>query len=130
MDAAQPDAGPAADALVRWRPRSGRLRHPALARLLSASPVGPDTDRARHAAIAERLRRVAERGRRNGELDPDWLVAAAVGLAHLAGEKQDAGRMSEAAAAGAPCEPAENPRGPRREAVSGSEREAAGARAT
>jgi AcrR family transcriptional regulator len=104
IDEAEPDAGAAADALIRVLEAAAApaRRHPALTRRISALPIASDADRDRHALIAGRLRRVIERGRRSGEfdaqLDSDWLVAAAIGLAHLAAETQDAGRMTATAA--------------------------------
>ncbi|NGO70146.1 TetR/AcrR family transcriptional regulator [Streptomyces boncukensis] len=104
MDAAEPDAGPAADALLRVLDASAEplSRFPALVRRISALPVGPGADRERHAPVAERLARVVRRGRRAGEFDDrppvDWLVTVVIGLAHAASEERDAGRMTGAQA--------------------------------
>ncbi|MGI5419506.1 TetR/AcrR family transcriptional regulator [Actinomadura luteofluorescens] len=104
MDAADPDAGPAADALVRLLDAAARTagRHPALTRRISAVPVSPRADHERHEPVADRIGRVIERGRRGGEFDDrlpvGWLVAAAIALAHAASEERQAGRMPGAVA--------------------------------
>ncbi|MCD0442511.1 TetR/AcrR family transcriptional regulator [Glycomyces sp. A-F 0318] len=102
MDEAEPDAGAAADALIRVLDAAAApaRRHRALTRLIGALPVEPDADRERHAPIADRLASVVERGQRSGEFDTrlraDWLAAAAVRLAHLAAETQEAGQTPAA----------------------------------
>ncbi|MES9543421.1 TetR family transcriptional regulator [Actinomadura sp. NPDC000600] len=99
MDAADLDTGPAADALVRLLDAAAREaeRHPVLTRRISTVPVGPEADRDRHAPVADRIRQVIERGRRDGEFDDrlpvGWLVAATITLAHAASEERQAGRM-------------------------------------
>lgn len=104
MDAADLDAGPAADALMRMLDAGAQVtrRHPVLLQLIGAHPVGPQAEHDRHAPVAERIRRVIERGRRTGEFDDrlplDWLVAATIRLGHAASEEQDAGRLSATAA--------------------------------
>lgn len=104
MDEAAPEAGADADALIRVLEAAAApaRRHPALTRLISALPTEPDADRDRHAPIADRLRRVIERGQDSGAFDtrlrPQWLAAAAIGLAHLAAETQEAGDMPAAEA--------------------------------
>jgi AcrR family transcriptional regulator len=104
MDAVDLDAGPAADALVRLLDAAAREaeRHPVLTRRISAVPVGPEADRDRHAPVADRIRRVIERGRRDGEFDDrlpvGWLVAVTITLAHAASEERQAGRMDGASA--------------------------------
>lgn len=105
IDAADLDSGPAADALLRLldagRPASGR--HPVLLQKLASLPVSPQADRHRHAPVAERLKRIVQRGQQAGEFDsrlsPDWLVAVTVKLGHAAGEEVDAGRMTRDEAA-------------------------------
>lgn len=100
MDAADPDAGPAADALLRLLDASAQTarRFPVLLQKFSALPVSPQTDHDRHSPVAERIKRVVQRGQHAGEfndqLPPDWLVTVAIKLAHAASEEQDAGRMS------------------------------------
>ncbi|MFG1852736.1 TetR/AcrR family transcriptional regulator [Actinomadura geliboluensis] len=101
MDAAAPDDGPAAEALLRVLDAAERAarRSPALLRRISELPVGAQADRDRHAPITDRIARVVERGRRSGEFDDrlplDWLVSVTVRLAHAAGEERAAGRMSD-----------------------------------
>lgn len=99
LDAAALDTGPADQALVRllevgW---SSMDSHPFLLHL-STAPVSPDQDRDRHAPVLERLRKVVERGRREGDIDPalatDWVLAAVLALGHAAGEEVRAGRMT------------------------------------
>lgn len=104
MDAANPDTGPAADALLRMLDAGAQVtgRYPVLLQLISAHPVSPEADHDRHAPVADRIRRVIQRGRRTGEFDDrlpvDWLVAATIRLGHAASEEQDAGRLSATAA--------------------------------
>lgn len=103
MDAVDLDAGPAADALMRLLDTgmSAARRYPVLLQRISALPVGPQAGRDQHRPVADRIERVILRGREAGEFDDrlpvDWLVAAAIGLGHLASEERDAGRMSETA---------------------------------
>lgn len=107
MDAADLDAGTATEALLRLLEASGRAarRHPVLLRTIAALPMDPGADQERHAPVAERLRRVIQRGRESGEFDralpADWLVTATVALGHAAAAEGDAGRMSGDAAAAA-----------------------------
>ncbi|TDC19661.1 TetR/AcrR family transcriptional regulator [Streptomyces sp. 8K308] len=106
MDAARPDEGPAPAALLRvldaaWR---ASLEHPALLRL-AARPAPPEEDRTRHAPIADRIARVLQRGRADGDFDPSpalsWQVAAVIALSHATGEEIRAGRLSAADAVAA-----------------------------
>ncbi|WP_345596886.1 TetR/AcrR family transcriptional regulator, partial [Streptomyces marokkonensis] len=105
MDATDLDAGSAADALLRLLDVSNRTagRYPALLQKTSLLPADPQTDRNRHAPVAERLKRVIQRGRAtgefNGRLSPDWLVAVTINLGHAASGEVDAGRMSREEAA-------------------------------
>jgi AcrR family transcriptional regulator len=101
MDAADLDSGPAGEALLRLLDAADRTarRHPALLRAAAALPPAPHPagDR-RHAAVAERLRRIVQRGQKSGEFDAslgaDWLAAAVISLAHAASEEAAAGRMT------------------------------------
>lgn len=100
MDAAELQAGPATDALLRLLD-AGKLvarRYPVLLQKISALPVSPQADHDRHTPVADRIRLVIQRGQQAGEFDDrlpaDWLVAVTVKLAHTASEEQDAGRMS------------------------------------
>ncbi|WP_020667515.1 TetR/AcrR family transcriptional regulator [Amycolatopsis nigrescens] len=105
MDAVELDSGPAADALLRLLDASGRLagRYSVLLQHTSSLPVSKEDDHERHAPVADRLRKVIQRGQANGEFDdrlaPGWLVAVTISLAHTAGEEVDARRMSETEAA-------------------------------
>ncbi|MFD0662572.1 TetR/AcrR family transcriptional regulator [Thermocatellispora tengchongensis] len=105
MDAADLDAGSAADALLRLLDAGSRTagRYPVLLRRISSLPLSPQADRDRHAPVADRLRRVIRRGRENGEFDDglplDWQVAVTIKLGHAAGEEAEAGRMSDEEAA-------------------------------
>jgi AcrR family transcriptional regulator len=100
MDAADLDTGPATDALFRLLDAGNRTsgRYPVLFRKLGALPVSPHADHQRHAPIADRLKRIVQRGRETGEFDnrlsPDWLVTVTIKLGHTASEEVDGGRMS------------------------------------
>ncbi|MCT2589772.1 TetR/AcrR family transcriptional regulator [Streptomyces sp. N2-109] len=105
MDASDLETGPAADALLRLLDAGSRTarRYPGLLQMTASLPVSAQADHARHAPVADRLRRVIERGQQAGEFDgrfsPDWLVAVTVKLGHAAAEEADAGRMSDEQAA-------------------------------
>ncbi|MFC9997780.1 TetR/AcrR family transcriptional regulator [Nocardia sp. NPDC127526] len=104
MDAAEPDSGPAIEALLRVLDAAAAEagRYPALLQRINALPVSAQDDRDRHTSIADRIAQVIERGRATGEFDDglpvDWLVAVTIRLAHTASEERDSGRMSAAAA--------------------------------
>jgi AcrR family transcriptional regulator len=104
MDAADLDAGPAADALLRLLD-AGAATSQRYHRVMSTSgslPVSPEADRERHAPVADRLKHVIQRGQRAGEFDDgrsaDWLVAVVISLGHAAAEQVESGRMSSAQA--------------------------------
>ncbi|BCJ29367.1 TetR/AcrR family transcriptional regulator [Actinocatenispora sera] len=92
MDAVETDSGTAGDALLRLLAagRQSTDRYPALLQQIATQPVGPDTDRLRHAPVADRIERVIRRGQRTGEFDDrlpaDWLAAAVIALAHAAAD--------------------------------------------
>ncbi|MFD0899724.1 TetR/AcrR family transcriptional regulator [Actinomadura sediminis] len=104
MDAADLDAGPAAEALLRLLDAGARTagRYPVLMRQISELPADPHEDAERHTEIADRLRRIIRRGRQMGEFDDrlpvDWLVAAVIRLSHAASAERDAGRLPGAEA--------------------------------
>lgn len=104
MDAADLDTGPAVDALMRVLDAGAQVtgRYPVLVQLISAHPVGPEADHDRHTPVADRIRRVIQRGRSAGEFDDrlpvDWLVAAIIRLGHAASEEAQAGRLTAPAA--------------------------------
>lgn len=97
LDAAEPEKGPPADALVRLLDASWRAleRYPFLGQL---PPLRPDESHDLHRPIIERFERLIRRGERAGAFDrrltPSWLVAALIGLAHTAGREVAAGRMT------------------------------------
>lgn len=105
MDAAEPDAGPAADALMRVLQAGAQTaeRYPVLTRRIGSLPVSPEADRERHAPVADRISRVIRRGQESGEFDDrlpsGWLAAVIIKIGHAAGEEVKAGRMSGAEAA-------------------------------
>ncbi|MET8142114.1 TetR/AcrR family transcriptional regulator [Sphaerisporangium sp. NPDC005288] len=107
MDAADPDSGPAADALMRVLQAGARTaeRYPVLTKRISSLPVSPQVDQERHAPVADRINRVIQRGQQSGEFDnrlpSDWLAAVIIKIGHAAGEEVDAGRMSRSEAANA-----------------------------
>ncbi|WP_063059490.1 TetR/AcrR family transcriptional regulator [Nocardia sienata] len=100
MDAAEPDEGPAAEALLRVFDAASREsgRYPTLLQQINGLPTAAAQDRARHAPIADRIERVIERGQATGEFDSrlpaGWLVVAAIHLAHAASEERGSGRMT------------------------------------
>jgi TetR/AcrR family transcriptional repressor of mexCD-oprJ operon len=103
LEAAQPDAGPALEALQRlitvsWRELE---RHNATARE-AAEQLTPEVQRRTHTAAQRQLRRLIERGRREGafrsDVSADWLVTSCMALMHAAVDEVRAGRMSATAA--------------------------------
>ncbi|WPO76662.1 MULTISPECIES: TetR/AcrR family transcriptional regulator [unclassified Streptomyces] len=104
MDAADLGTGPAADALMRMLDAAAQVtgRYPVLLQVISAHPVSSQADYDRHTPVADRIRRVIQRGRQTGDFDNrlpvDWLVAATIRLGHAASEEQDTGRLSAPAA--------------------------------
>ncbi|MEE6262226.1 TetR/AcrR family transcriptional regulator [Plantactinospora sonchi] len=104
MDAADPDSGPAADALIRVLQAGAQTagRYPGLVQQISSLPVSPQLDQDRHAPVADRINRVVRRGQQSGEFDSnlpsDWLASVIIRIGHAAGEEVDAGRMTSAQA--------------------------------
>ncbi|MEU7830950.1 TetR/AcrR family transcriptional regulator [Nonomuraea sp. NPDC049129] len=100
IDATEPQAGPATDALLRLLDASDQTarRYPALLQKISTLPVSPQADHDRHSSVADRIGQVIERGQQAGEFDDrlplGWLVAATVKLAHSASEERQADRMT------------------------------------
>lgn len=98
IDAAEPEAGPADEALQRlvgawWGSVARHAR--VLEALASVSPTRDDVH-AFHGPILTRVEALIERG---GFTEPTpWLTAAFLGLMHTAAEEVAAGRLSEAAA--------------------------------
>lgn len=97
MDAAEPDRGPPAAALVRLLDASWQTveRYPFV---FQPQPMSPQESHAVHRPILERFERVIRRGQDIGDFDrrlsPTWLLAATIGLAHAAGEEVGGGRMT------------------------------------
>ncbi|MFC9897882.1 TetR/AcrR family transcriptional regulator [Nocardia sp. NPDC127579] len=104
MDAALPDDGPAAEALLRVLDAAAgeSARYPVLLQQINALPATPETAREQHTPIADRLARVIRRGQAAGEFDASlplaWLVSVTIRLAHAAAEEAAGGRMSAEAA--------------------------------
>lgn len=104
MDAAGPDTGPAADAILRVLDAARRAssRYPSLLRRFSSTASSAEDGREQHEPVAERLRRIVERGQLAGEFDrqppADWLVTVIIQLGHAAAGEADAGRLSPAEA--------------------------------
>jgi AcrR family transcriptional regulator len=103
MDGAEPDAGPAGEALDRllaacWTELD---RHGAMARA-SAEYVPAERLRASHHALLVRLAQLIKRGRREGvfrsDLSGDWLVTVFYALLHAAGDDVRAERATSAEA--------------------------------
>jgi TetR/AcrR family transcriptional regulator, mexCD-oprJ operon repressor len=103
LDAAEPTAGPVADALDRviaaaWRAldRHGAIAEGAAARL------SPDALARAHEGGHQRLHDLFERGRREGafrtDLPTDWLVSSCFALIHACGQEVRAGRLDAASA--------------------------------
>lgn len=101
MDAAGPDQGTAIDALLRVLDASIAVAHeyPVLVQRIGIPSIGREGDEERQAPVVDRLRRVIERGQRDGEfgaeLSADWLVTVVIALAHAGCGEVDAGRMSD-----------------------------------
>lgn len=97
MDAAEPDKGPPAAALLRLLDASWRTteRYPYL---FHTAPMSPEESHDRHRPILDRYERVIRRGQDTGDFDPrlspTWLLAATIGLAHAASEEVSADRMT------------------------------------
>jgi AcrR family transcriptional regulator len=103
MDAADIDAGPAGEALLRWLDASWRMldRYPLLLHP-SIATTGTAQAHEQHAPIIDRLLRLITRGQEAGDFDrhlaPGWLVTATMALGHAAGDEVAAGRISRAQA--------------------------------
>ncbi len=99
IDAADLDAGPPAQALVRfleigWQALEG---DPFLPRL-PTPPMSRQQALDRHEPVLDRLKALVTRGQRTGDFNRDlpasWLLSATVALGHAAGEEVRAGRMT------------------------------------
>jgi TetR/AcrR family transcriptional repressor of mexCD-oprJ operon len=103
LDAAEPDSGPPIEALERlvnvsWRELE---RHKATGRS-AAEQLTPEAQRRTHEAARRPIRRLIERGRREGvfrsDVSADWLATSCIALMHAAVDEVRAGRMGAAAA--------------------------------
>ncbi|MBO8193443.1 TetR/AcrR family transcriptional regulator [Streptomyces oryzae] len=99
MAAADPDSGPAAEALLRLldAAEGATRKYPALIRLTGTLPASREEDAERHLPVAELLERVVRRGQASGEFDgrlpADWLVTATIALAHAASGQPEGDRL-------------------------------------
>ncbi len=103
LDAAEPDSGPPLEALdrlvtVSWRELE---QHKATARS-AAELLSAAAQRRTHEAARRPIRRLIDRGRREGafrtDVSADWLVTSCIALMHAAVDEVRAGRMGAAAA--------------------------------
>lgn len=105
IDAADPERGPARDALVRVLDAifDALARYPMAWHAGDAAATSASGDL--HDPISARLERLVRRGQRSGAFDrklpPGWLVTAFVALGHAAGSEVAAGRMTVDEAASA-----------------------------
>jgi AcrR family transcriptional regulator len=105
LDAAEPERGPAGEALDRLMTASwsALTRHLSAGRA-AAEQLSPDAMRRAHEPILGRVRALVERGREAGDFRVDvpaeWQVATMLALSHAAADEVRAGRM-DADAAGA-----------------------------
>ena len=103
IDAAEPDRGPAADALQRliassWQQIAG---HDEIAQA-AARELSADAMRQSHASARDAIRKLIQRGRKDGSFRTDlpvaWLVTASLALMHAAAEAVRTGELSAGAA--------------------------------
>ncbi|PXX58153.1 TetR family transcriptional regulator [Nocardia tenerifensis] len=100
MDAADPDEGPAVEALLRVFDAATREseRYPVLLQRINALPSAAREDRGRHAPIMARIEKVIRRGQETAEFDgtlpADWLATVTIHLAHAAADEHSSGRMT------------------------------------
>jgi TetR/AcrR family transcriptional repressor of mexCD-oprJ operon len=98
VDAVEPERGPPLEALERviaagWRDLE---RNDAIAEA-AAQQLAPEVLRRTHEAAHRRIRKLVDRGRREGafrrDVPAEWLVSALHALIHAAGDDVRAGRM-------------------------------------
>jgi TetR/AcrR family transcriptional repressor of mexCD-oprJ operon len=103
FDAVEPERGPPIEALERiiavgWRD----LDHNDAIAQAAAEQLTPEALRRTHRAAHRRLRKLVDRGRREGDfradVPADWLVSAFHALIHAAGDDVRAGRLRPTAA--------------------------------
>jgi AcrR family transcriptional regulator len=99
IEAAEPDRGPAAGALERliassWQQLAG---HDEMARA-AARELSADAMRHSHASARDVIRKLIQRGRKDGSFRTDvpvgWLVTASLALMHAAAEEVRTGELS------------------------------------
>ena len=99
IEAAEPDRGPAAEALPRliassWQQLAG---HDEMARA-AARELSADAMRQSHASARDTIRKLIQRGRKDGSFRTDvpvgWLVTASLALMHAAAEAVRSGELS------------------------------------
>jgi len=103
FDAVEPERGPAIDALERviaagWRD----LDHNRAIAQAAAEQLAPEALRRTHEPAHQRIRKLVDKGRREGafrtDMPAEWLVSIFHALIHAAGDDVRAGRMRPAAA--------------------------------
>ena len=98
IESAEPDRGPAAEALQRLLAASWQElgRHEDIARA-SAAALSADAMRRAHDVARAVIRSLVERGRRDGsfrrDVPADWLVTSCLALIHAAAETVRAGEL-------------------------------------
>jgi TetR/AcrR family transcriptional regulator, mexCD-oprJ operon repressor len=98
IESTEPDRGPAADALRRLLAASWEEldRNEDIARAAAAELSG-DAMRRAHGAVRGVIRKLVERGRRDGtfrtDVPVDWLVTSCLALIHAAAEEVRAGHL-------------------------------------
>lgn len=103
IQAAEPDRGPAADALQRLIASSWQqlASHDEMARA-AARELSADAMRQSHASARDTLRKLIRRGRKDGSFRTDvpvgWLVTASIALMHAAAEEVRTGELTAQAA--------------------------------
>ena len=103
IETAEPDQGPAADALQRLIASSWQqiASHDQIAHA-AARELSHDAMRQSHASARETIRKLLQRGRKDGsfrsDIPVDWLVTASLALMHAAAESVRSGELSAEAA--------------------------------
>jgi AcrR family transcriptional regulator len=103
IESAEPERGPAVDALQRLLVRSWEelSRHEVIARA-SAGELSADAMRRAHQSARAAIEKLVERGRREGafrtDLAASWLVTCCLALIHAAAEEVRAGELDSNAA--------------------------------
>jgi TetR/AcrR family transcriptional regulator, mexCD-oprJ operon repressor len=103
LDAVDLDSGPAPDALARLATSSWPLLDQHRQLMIAAlRHLGPDRLHAHHDRVMDRVRKVVERGRADGDirtdLPTDWLLRTFYALLHAAADEVNAGRLDPSGA--------------------------------